>query len=216
MTDGLSTYKKFIYKDDALDLIKVLENHHIVYELKDNSSRLGSSFGGDINTNEFELKIQKEDFEKVENLEEELVKNDIENVSKDYYLFDFSDEELIEIVMKKEEWNKFDFLLAQKILKERGKEIPPSLLNVIKKQRIKDLSSQEESPKWLIYIGYFLAFVGGYLGIIIGIYLTTYQKVLPNGEKIYAYSDEDRKRGKTILYCSIISSIFWTVLRFFR
>ena len=121
MSNELSIYRKFIYKDDALELVKILEENYIAYELAENSSKLDSSFGGDINTKQYELKIRKDDFIEVEKIEEELVKNDLENVEKSYHLFDYSDEELIEIVTKKDEWNKFDYLLAQKILKEKGK-----------------------------------------------------------------------------------------------
>lgn len=85
--------------------------------------------------------------------------------------------------MKKDEWSKFDYLAAQKILKERGNEVKPELLNVIRKQRIADLTVQEESPKWLIYLGYFSAIFGGFLGVFIGFYLMKYKKSLPNGNK---------------------------------
>ncbi|MGH1518446.1 hypothetical protein [Chryseobacterium sp. JK1] len=216
MTAELSTYRKFIYKDDALELIKVLEHHQIIYELEDNSSRLGASFGGDANTNEFELKIQQEDFEKVEHLEEELVRNDVNQIEDNYYLFDYSDEELIEIVMKKEEWSKFDYLLAQKILKNRGKEVNSDLLNIINKQRIQNLAAQEKSPKLLIVMGYFFALLGGFIGIFIGYHLMKYRKVLPNGEKMYGFSENDRQQGQNILIFSVISFIVWTALRLFK
>lgn len=209
MSNELSTYRKFIYKDDALELIKILEENHITYELVNNSSQLDSSFGGDINTKQFELKIQKEDFVKVEELEEELVKADVENVDGDYHLFDYSDEELIEIVTKKEEWNKFDYLLAQKILKERGKEINPELLKIINKQRIESLSVQEESPTWLILIGYASAFFAGFLGIFVGAYLMYYKKALPNGDRIYGFTKKDRSHGQSILIISAIAFLIW-------
>ncbi|MCS3867555.1 ABC-type lipoprotein release transport system permease subunit [Chryseobacterium ginsenosidimutans] len=214
MSNNFSTYRKFIYKDDALELIKTLEQNEIIFELEDNSSRLDSSFGGDINAKQFELKIQKEDFDNVEKLEEELVKNDVENIERDYYLFEYSDEELIEIVLKKEEWNKFDYLLAQKILKERGKEIRPELLNVISKQRIKELSQEEEVPKMWIYFGYLFAIIGGFIGVIIGYTIMSYKRNLSNGNSAYLYRKEDRKQGQNILICSIIGIIFWIIVRF--
>lgn len=214
MEDELSTYRKFIYKDDALDLIEILKEHQIDYILNDNSSRLDSSFGNDDNTKQFELKIKKEDFGRVEKLEEELVQNDLDNVAEDYYLFEYSDEELIEIVMKKDEWNKFDYLLAQKILKERGKEINSELLNVIKKQRIEELSKQENVSKMWIYCGYFFAVIGGFLGVVIGYTIMTYKRNLSNGESVYLYKEEDRKQGKNILICSIIGIVFWLIVRF--
>lgn len=215
MSTELSTYRKFIYEDDALELIKILKENHITYELANNSSQLDSSFGGDINTKQFELKIPKEDFEQVEKLEEELVKADVENVDEDYHLFDYSDEELVEIVMKKEEWNKFDYLLAQKILKQRGKEINPELLKVINKQRIKSLSTQEESPTWLLVIGYVCAFLGGLFGIFIGAYLMYYKRALPNGDRMYGFSRQDRSHGQNILIISGIAFLFWIGIRLF-
>jgi len=216
MSAELSTYRKFIYKDDALELIKILEENHITYELANNSSQLDSSFGGDINTKQFELKIQKEDFEVVEKLEEELVKTDVENAEEDYHLFDYSDEELIEIVTKKEEWNKFDYLLALKILKQRGKEINPELLKVINKQRIESLSTKEESPTWLIIIGYASAFFAGFFGVFIGGYLMYYKKALPNGDKIYGFERKDRNHGQNILILSGAAFLIWIGFSLFR
>lgn len=216
MIKGLSTYRKYIYEDDALELMKILELNHITYEFANNSSQLDSNFGGDINTKQFELKIHWEDFNLVEKLEEDLVKNEVENVEEDYHLFDYSDEELIEIVMKKEEWNKFDYLLAQKILKERGKEINPELLNVINKQRIKDLSTKEESPTWLIIIGYTAACLGGFIGIFIGGYLMYYKKALPNGDRMYGFERKDRSHGQNILILSGIAFFIWIGIRLFR
>jgi len=215
MSAELSTYRKFIYKDDALELIKILEQNGIAYNLADNYSRLDSSFGGDINTKQFELKVYREDFEHVERLEEEFVKADLENVEEDYYLFDYSDEELTEIVTKKEEWNKFDYLLAQKILKERGKEINPVLLKIINKKRVEDLSVQEQSPTWLIIIGYVFAALGGFFGIFIGAYLMYYKKALPNGESMYGFTRQDRSHGQNILIISAAAFLFWIGIRLF-
>lgn len=216
MSNELSIYRKFIYKDDALELVKILEENYIAYELAENSSKLDSSFGGDINTKQYELKIRKGDFIEVEKIEEELVKNDLENVEKSYHLFDYSDEELIEIVTKKDEWNKFDYLLAQKILKERGKEINPELLNVINKQRIESLAVQEESPVWLIIIGYASAFFAGFLGIFIGGFLMYYKKALPNGDRIYAFNRNDRSHGQNILIISAIAFFVWIGFKLFN
>lgn len=212
--EELSTYQKFIYKDNALEVIELLKENQIDYKLEDNSSRLDSSFGGDDNTAEFLLKIRKIDFNKVEELEEELFKSSLEKVDEDYFLYEYLDEDLVEIVIKKEEWNKFDYLLAQKILKQRGKEVNPELLNVINKQRIKDLSVQEASPKWLIYSGYVFAILGGYIGFFIGLYIMKFKRALPNGDKIYVYNLEDRKQGQNVLICSIIGIVFWLVIRF--
>ena len=213
MEENFVTYRKFIFKDDALDLIEILKENNIDYVLDDNSSRLDSSFGNDDNTKQFVLKIEKENFERVEELEEKSISKSLDNIDKSYYLFESSDEDLIEIVLKKEEWNKFDYLLAQKILKERGKEINQDLIKAINKRRIDDLKTEEASPKWLIYIGYLFSVLGGFIGIFIGLYLMNYKKTLPNGETIYGFGTEDRKSGKNVFICSIMGVIFWLIVR---
>lgn len=213
MEENFATYRKFIFKDDALDLIEILKEHKIDYILSDNSSRLDSTFGNDDNTKQFALKIERANFKKVEELEENLISKSLDNVNRDYYLFEFSDEELIEIVLKSEEWNKFDYLLAQKILKERGKEVNLDLIKAINKRRIDDLKTEEASPKWLIYIGYLFSVLGGFIGIFIGLYLMNYKKTLPNGETIYGFGTEDRKSGKNVFICSIMGVIFWLIVR---
>ncbi len=213
MEENFVTYRKFIFKDDALDLIEILKENNIDYVLDDNSSRLDSSFGNDDNTKQFVLKIEKENFKRVEELEEKSISKSLDNVDKNYYLFESSDEDLIEIVLKKEEWNKFDYLLAQKILKERGKEINQDLIKAINKRRVEDLKTEEASPKWLIFIGYLFSILGGFIGIFIGLYLMNYKKTLPNGETIYGFGKEDRNSGKNVFICSIMGIIFWLVVR---
>lgn len=213
MEENFVTYRKFIFKDDALDLIEILKENNIDYVLDDNSSKLDSSFGNDDNTKQFVLKIEKENFKRVEELEEKSISKSLDNVDKNYYLFESSDEDLIEIVLKKEEWNKFDYLLAQKILKERGKEINQDLIKAINKRRVEDLKTEEASPKWLIFIGYLFSILGGFIGIFIGLYLMNYKKTLPNGETIYGFGKEDRNSGKNVFICSIMGIIFWLIVR---
>ena len=213
MEENFVTYRKFIFKDDALDLIEILKENNIDYVLDDNSSRLDSSFGNDDNTKQFVLKIEKENFERVEELEEKSISKSLDNIDKSYYLFESSDEDLIEIVLKKEEWNKFDYLLAQKILKERGKEINQDLIKAINKRRVEDLKTEEASPKWLIFIGYLFSILGGFIGIFIGLYLMNYKKTLPNGETIYGFGKEDRNSGKNVFICSLMGIIFWLIVR---
>lgn len=213
MEEKFSTYKKFIYQDDILELVEILRDHEIPYLINNNSSMLDSTFGNNDNTKQFELKIEKNNFQKVEQLEENLITKDVENVNEDYYLYDYSDEELLDIVLKKEEWSKFDYLLSQKILKERGKEVNKDLVNAINKRRIDDLKTTESSPKWLIITGYFFSILGGFIGIFIGLYLMNYKKSLPNGEIIYGFKEDDRRSGKNIFICSIIGLIFWFIVK---
>ena len=83
---------------------------------------------------------------------------------------EFTDEELYDVLLKSDEWNKFDYTLAQKLLSDRGKSIDEELLNSLKKQRLEDLAKPDEGQKPWIIAGYFLALLGGFIGLIIGLF----------------------------------------------
>lgn len=86
----------------------------------------------------------------------------------------FSNEELFEILEKSDEWSKFDYVLAQKLLKERGQDINENMLESLKRQRIRELAKPEENQKGWINAGYIFAVLGGLLGILFGWHLNTH------------------------------------------
>jgi hypothetical protein len=205
------TFQKFNDQIAALELATLLKQNNIEYLLEDYSPNFDVTFANNELTKEFRIKIQKHDFENVDSILQQISLEQIGTVDNDYYLFDFTDEELMEIISKKDEWGSFDFLLAQKLLKERGKEVTPEVVELLKKQRLSALTKPEQSQKSLIIAGYIMAFLGGLLGVFIGWHLLTHKKTLPNGERVFSYSQTDRKHGNRIVIiggvCFILGSI---------
>lgn len=215
MEEEYSIFKKYPTLEQASELKKLLDSEGIESVLGDNIPPVDVTFSGSTLQHEFEVRIKPSDFGKAEDLLEQQAENIIDQVDKDYYLFDFTDEELYEILLKSDEWNEFDYTLAQKILSKRGKSVDKPLLNSLKNERIKQLAKPEENQRSWIVAGYIFAFLGGILGIIIGYFLWTAKKTLPNGEKVYSYSENDRKHGKYIFIISVIIFPFALVLRVF-
>ncbi|MDB5256173.1 MAG: hypothetical protein JWM14_868 [Chitinophagaceae bacterium] len=207
-TDSYLTFKKFYSPEEVSGFGALLKQEHIDYVIED--SKLSFELVNNLNetSQEYRLKIKQEDFERVNQLLLEHSSRQLEHVDKDYYLFEFTDAELMEVITKPDEWNPFDFLLAQKILKERGKEVKPEELETIKQQRTAELSKPDKNQDGWIIAGYITAFFGGLLGIFIGWHLQTHKKTLPNGDRIYAYSESDRKNGRSMF---IIGIIFFTI-----
>jgi hypothetical protein len=124
-------------------------------------------------------------------------------------LFSFSNEELKEIIEKKDEWNDLDYALSINLLKNRGVEITKEEILEAKNKRVEELRKPDiSSSKW-IDLGYVFAILGGFLGFVIGYLLLTQKKTLPNGERIFAYSLDDRKHGKRILYVGTFFFMFY-------
>ncbi len=204
MENEYSIFRKYKTLEQAKELEELLSKNRIDSIIGDNFPSVDSMFGANPLNNEIEIRIKQIDFKKAEQILESQAENLINEVDKDYYLFEFTDEELYEILLKSDEWNEFDYKFAQKILKDRGKSIDKELLNSLKKERLKQLAKPEGNQKPWIITGYFFAILGGMLGLIIGYFLWTSKKTLPNGQRVYSYSNKDRRQGKYIFYIGLI------------
>jgi hypothetical protein len=213
MTETFSVFRKYPTLEQAKELETLLNKHNIDTNIVDNIASVDSNFTGSSLQNQYEVKILLADFEKAEKILDENAEKLIDQIPEDHYLFGFTDTELYEILLKSDEWSELDYKLAQKILTQRGKSIDPDLLKGLKKQRLELLAQPEGNQKPWIFAGYTFALIGGLLGILIGYLLWTSKKSLPNGQRVYSYSEKDRTHGKTILYIGLILLPFYVTLR---
>lgn len=211
--DSFLTYQKFTIKNEAAELTELLTENKIEFLFEDASATFDPTFANSEINREFRIKLKKQDFEKADKLLLDISVSQINEVGNDHYLFEFSEQELIEVLTKSDEWSKFDYLLAQKILKDRGQEVNEKYLEKLRKQRIEELAKPEKSQKSWIIAGYVFALLGGLLGLFIGWHLLIHKKTLPNGERVYGYSVEDRKHGNRIFLIGVIFFIIWIIVR---
>ncbi|MDQ6471323.1 hypothetical protein RB619_11765 [Flavobacterium sp. LHD-80] len=206
MTENFIAFKNFPTRIQAKEFEILLNNNNIKTVLADNIAPVDITFSGSTLQNQYEIKIDPADFTKAQEILEKDTENLLNHVDKDYYLLSFSNEELYDVLLKSDEWNVFDYKLAQKLLTERGKNIDPDMLASLKKERLEILAKPEENQKPWIIAGYLFSLLGGGIGIVIGYSLWTSKKTLPNGERVYSYNEADRKHGKTIF---ILGSIIF-------
>ncbi|WP_394776632.1 hypothetical protein [Flavobacterium sp.] len=216
MIEEFITYKKFNNKNSAEKFGQLLEKEKIEYILENNSLSLDASLTGNNFGSEFCVKINKSDFKIIDEILEKNAEEDINEISSDYYLLTFSDEELIDIITKSDEWSTFDVSLAKKMLKEKGKEVTKEEIENIQNKRLLELSKPEKSQNGYIIAGYIFAILGGWLSIFIGWHLLTYKKTLPNGTQVYAYSENDRKQGNRIFIIGITFLVLWSLYFLFK
>jgi len=208
------TFQKYNDKAYAFELGVILKENNIEYIIEESPLRFTPTLVANELEKEFTIKIKKDDFLKAEKIQEDIILKQLDSIDEEYYLLHFTDEELIEIVTKRYEWGQFDFLLAQKLLKDRGKEINPEVVELLKKQRLEEMLKPEQSESAWIIAGYIFATLGGLIGLFIGLHLYTHKKTLPNGDVVKAYSESDRKHGIIIVFVGSISLIISLALRF--
>lgn len=207
------SFRSVATREEAEELTKVLAEHDIPSRITKDSGDLDYVFQGETPANKFEVHIGEADHQKAEDLMTEFAKEDLKSVESDYYLFAFSDDELKDVLIKKNEWNEFDVLLSQKILEDRGVELN---FKVIEKEReLRDLELQQPEGGqigWIIF-GYLAAIIGGFVGILLGYSLWLSKKKLPNGTKVPAYTDDIRRHGQIIFYIGVITFVITFTLR---
>lgn len=215
MSEEFVTFQRFSDKSLAEKLINLLDKNKVEYRYEDNSSSLDSSFGGGGFTNEYVVKLRKDDFGKANQALIEDSISDLDSIDEDYYLFSFTDDELRDIIAHEDEWNKFDFLLAQKLLKDRGVEIREQEIEALRQSRLRELAKPEKTDRLALALGYLFSLLGGFIGILIGWYIKSNKKTLPNGDRVYTYSKADREHGRAIMGIGIGMFIIWTGLIYF-
>lgn len=211
MEPELITYRKFDDIGLAEELTALLDEHKIDYVVNEESLTFDPSFAFNPLAKNWAVKIKEQDFGKVNQLLEESELENIAQADKDYYLFGFSNEELMEVITKADEWSVYDNLLARKILADRGKVISDEAVESIKEERIEQLKKPEPSQMGWIIMGYLIAFTPfimpfflTIISIFIGWHLSTYKKTLPDGERVLGYNETDRKHGKRIFWLGIV------------
>lgn len=210
------TFQKFSDKALALELIAVLKSNNLDCVFEDATPHFDHTFANNQTNNEYLVKLKSSDFEIADKILTEMSSENLDAVEPNHYLFDFSDDELRDLLRKSDEWSRYDYLLAQKILTERGFQIDEKAVGEFKKQRIDDLARPEKSQRLSIIAGYVFAVFGGVIAIFIGWHLFSNQKTLPNGERVHSYIAADRKQGKVLVVIGTLSAIAWTAFRIFK
>ena len=154
--------------EEAKELAEFLKSQEISTKIEDASPAGDLSFGGNDLSKEINVRVLKSDFEKANQLLEIRATEDLKSIPEDYHLFEYSDDELIEIVTKPDEWSNIDYLLAQKILKERGKEFSDAELKAFMQTRVQASRKLDQAvPFWIVF-GFISAIFGGVIGIWMG------------------------------------------------
>ncbi|NII85860.1 MULTISPECIES: hypothetical protein [unclassified Pedobacter] len=214
MPTDFVTFQRFNDRAAALTLAEIFKENKIEVELEDASANFDVTFANNEIDKDYRIKLKPEDFERANILLRNEAEKDLVGIDPNYYIFDFSDDELKEVIEKQDEWSSLDFLLATKILKERGVDVNADQIQALKLKRIEALSQPEKSPKLLIVAGYITAIIGRLIAIIIGAYLRSHKKTLPNGERVFGYAASDRAHGERILIIGILVLILSAIYEF--
>jgi hypothetical protein len=208
----LLTYSSFYSLPEAQELTDLLKNSNIKFVVVHEKGLLDKIYIGDSIDPMITVKIPEDRFEEVNALLLSKAQSELTDINPDYYLFSFSNQELTDVVNKRDEWNHFDQALALKILSDRKIEVPKS--TEISTDAYSYVPLHIENL-WIIS-QYIVAILIPYVGIMIGLATLFAYKTLRSGEKVKMYDAASRQHAIIILVLGVIRTIFLFLTRIFH
>lgn len=210
MYEPFVTYKVFNDPEVAKAFATILDEQQVPFRIEEDSYNFDPSYANHPLNKDYRIKLMQKDFVRANEAFAQYFKATLDSIEEDYYLFQFTDQELLEILLKPDEWGDLDYQLAQKILKDRGRPASLDELEEFKKRRIEQLKKPEKTDYSSVILGYVFAIFLSPIGIFLGYMVAYSKKQLPDGQATYVYSDTQRFHGMIILFTSIGLTIFYT------
>lgn len=207
------SFRFFPSREVAEEVQLLLNSNGIDSVIKEDTGDLAKEFLGDSPHHKFELLIAETDRDQAEAVLLNRAMEELDDIDKSHFLFDYTNEELMTILIEKDEWNEVDVLLSQKILQERGVVVQEEELQVLREKRLNELAKPESKQTGWVIFGYIAIVIAPFVGAILGFALSKSQKRLPNGVKVPRYSTSIQKHGDFIGFTSVISLVLQIYLR---
>lgn len=204
----LKDYRIFDTKEELQDLEELLKENNLKYFIQESN---------EIADKKYLLQLSLDDFQKVDELCEKLVEIDLNSLPQDYYLFEYKDEELIEILLNRSEWSEFDYVISKKILSKRNVNLDeyPVFNNV--KNNVKAASTdpefiEESFTTENLVMSYFLALLFGPYFLVRYFVIITAKERLEDGSLAFKYDKNLRNNAIAICFIGFVSTLVWLVI----
>jgi hypothetical protein len=153
------------------------------------------------------LRLPASEFDKATKLiEQEIRKNELPH---DYYLNQFDNDELYNILKNPKEWSRQDVVAARILLEKRKYPVDEIRLNEEKqREKLKHRDKQKINLPVLILF-YIIAPLGALLPVVAGLIIYTWKETDIDGRRDFAFSPKYRQHGLLVAAIGMISCVAW-------
>jgi hypothetical protein len=206
-------YQQFPTAGAAHDLLALLEEHDIPCQTSRSTPTIENALSLDNGPQVFWVHLRLADTARADALQDEENRRLIAEADPSHYLFGFTDQELMDLLVHRADWSRYDVQLAEHLLGQRGHEPEVQGLQQLHTERAALPPPPEPShPGWII-AGYVAALLGGFGGIILGWHLYSHRRTLPDGRQQHAFSARDRVHGIWIVGLGVVAVTLGLALR---
>ncbi len=196
MEQPLRTFASFRDEAMAEPLLMLLEEQAVAYEVEQTPPPLDQTFLGAGARTEIAINISPSDFAYVRSLMAKEAPGMLARLPEDYYLFDFSNTELREILSQPDAWNPIDLVLARQLLARRGQPVNEAELTEMQQKRQAQLQAPVPGNPRLLLMGLGLILLGGLPGIVLGLYFATATRTDLKGQRWPVFDPRTRRQGR--------------------
>lgn len=194
----------FPTEEQADELVELLVDNEITARVSKDEDNVAIAMQVNIAPNKFQVIIDRHHLENAKSVLKKVALEQLKDIPSDYYLYEFTNDELLQVLIERNEWSETDVLLSQKILDDRGVQFKAKEIEDKYLMRQLELAEPEGGQVGWILIGYISAILGGLLGMIIGSFIWRATNRMPDGTKVPAYTDEVRQHGRVIFIIATI------------
>jgi hypothetical protein len=227
--EPLLVYKTYPNADSAEEAAAILKENGIELDVREEARVLDSNYIGQQFSNPWLLYLRGEDFDRATQILEDHIVVRLADVDPGYMLLSFSDEELIEVMEKKDEWGIYNYKLAEMLLKQKDKPIPEVQIAIKQAEHLKIKEQPVSSGIMYLILGYLSVLAGiytlfvpsrtavltlmqGLLGLFAGWSLSYHKRTLSNGQRSYYFNSSTRLQGKIMLWTSVTVTVLKIIL----
>ena len=202
----MKKYKSFESVEIAQLLTELLDESNTYYELHNSEGKI-EDFDSSQPQGIIEVWIAEDQFDYIDDLIEEKVNSELDTVADDYFIFEFSNDELRNVLINAHEWSPIDLALANKLLKERGEPFEKEELHKIREEKIAESALSRDISKGRKVTGLIVALLFPLIGIITAlIYLLATKEDL-SGKKVPKYGEPTKKHGKIVITIALFGTV---------
>ena len=141
-------------------------------------------------------------------MEEEFLSADL---PPDHYLLGFSDDELVEVLGKADEWSPHDVAHARRLAAARG--IDESAVRLRAEEKVQSRRNGKPASRALLIAGWIFSLLGGLIGLGIAWSICYMKDKTPEGE-FFTYDERSRARARPMLAVASVVTGIDLLLRF--
>ena len=198
-----ATYRTFIDPEMAEELTRVLDEHGIPYRIERDKPPVDLAFTADQTHERILIAIPPDLFVPADKAQESMTPGAAEDVDKDHFLHDFSDDELVDVLHKASEWHPADVIIARRLLEARGLEVDDAELEQKQAEHLEKQRQPIRASFALIAAGFIFSFLGGLIGLGIGWSLVSMKERDATGKTYHRYDHRSRDLGRCMIFLGL-------------